>query len=135
MTDFSTLLAELAKSAGLTPEQAEVTLGTLLGAMQLSLPSAAFAPIEQAIPDTRRLVAKGVAPLGGRTGEIAAVAGQVRTAEGAERLAEQLRRSGLSAEQVRAAAQWLVGQLRTGLGPGPADTLLTTLPGLQRLST
>jgi hypothetical protein len=131
MTDASAILAELARTTGLTPDQTEAALGTLLGAVQISLPSALFASIEQAIPEARKLINRGASPMGGRTGEITAVT-TLRTPESAGRLADQLQKSGLSAAQVGQIAQWLVGQLRAKLGGG-ADAALAALPGLQRL--
>ena len=127
------LLAALASSTGLTSEQCESATGTLLAALQLSLPAAQYAEVERAIPGAGRLTGRSVSPLSGRTGEVAAVMAQLRTPEGAERMAEYLTRRGFTVDQVRHATDAFVNHLQGALGNQQVERMLADLPGLKRL--
>ncbi len=133
MTDQPGLLADIGSVTGLSQEQCEALAGTIIGAIQTSLPAAVFGDNEKAVPDARALSAKSTSPLGGRTGEIALVMAQLKTADGANRIREQLTRKGLTAEQVKRGADAVVRYLQGRLGNKAVEGLLGALPGLTHL--
>jgi hypothetical protein len=133
------IVSELAGRVGITPEQAKLGLGILLGLAKAKLPADTFAKVQAAIPGADDMIAAVQSDAGGSSGgilgNIAGIAGKIFGQEGgsAAALAGPLARLGLSEEQVEkflpAAAELLKGRLPAdvtkqlgGLLPTPAGS-------------
>jgi hypothetical protein len=115
------IVSELAGRVGITPEQAKLGLGILLGLAKSKLPADTFAKLQAVIPGADDMIAsvqsEAGTSSGGILGSIASIAGKIFGGEGggAAALAEPLARLGLSEEQAQkflpAAADLLKGRL------------------------
>ena len=129
-----TLIDVIAKAAGLDHAKAEITAGAILGAIRISASKGTFAPVERAIPDVQRLIlGAGTVIGGGRTGEIVALASELRTNAGVLKLAGQLGRSGVTPTQVGLAAKALIDYIKEREGEEPLLPLLDSMPGFKEL--
>ena len=115
------IVSELAGRTGVTPEQAKMGLGIILGLAKAKLPADAFAKVQAAIPGADDMIAAAQsgpgASSGGVLGSIAGLAGKILGGDGgnAAALTGALTRLGVSEEQARkflpAAADLLKGRL------------------------
>lgn len=127
------LISDMARSAGITPAQAESAAGTLLAAVEMSTPREMYAAIERVVPGARELALKTAPPLGGRTGEMRAYVAELKSDAGGARVAAQLTLQGLTPAQVSSVVETLVRFLQDRQGIKPVERLMTELPGLKRL--
>jgi hypothetical protein len=128
------IVSELAGRAGVTPEQAKLGLGIILGLAKAKLPAETFAKVQAAIPGADDMIAAAQpeqgASSGGLLGSLADLAGKVLGGGGGAALLERL---GLSPEQAEkflpVALNLLKGKLPDdvmkqlgGLLPAPASS-------------
>ncbi len=129
-----TLPDVISHATGLDQAKAEMTAGSILGAIRLSAPRETFEPFERAIPNYQQLIlSAGTVIGGGRTGEIVAMVTELRSNAGVLKLAAQLGRVGVSPTQVGQAAQAVVEYVRQHQGPESVRPLLDSLPGFKEL--
>ncbi len=127
------LVPDIARATGLSADQAERVAGTLLSAVEMSVPRELYAMIQKAIPKAMELTMKSAPPLGGRTGEMRAYVAELKSEAGAARLSAQLSLQGLTPEQVKSAVEALIRHLQDTQGIQAAERLLKALPGLARI--
>jgi hypothetical protein len=124
------IVSELAARAGVTPEQAKVCLGIILGLAKAKLPADTFAKVQAAVPGADDMIAaagadQGVSS-GGILGGLAGLAGKFLGGEGGA--AAALARLGLSPEQAEQVLQAAAGLLKGRLPDDVMKQLGGVLP-------
>jgi hypothetical protein len=102
---MSDIVSDLAARSGLTPEQAQKGLGSVLSFFKELLPADSFAKVSEAVPGSEQMMAAAgpiERPSGGLLGAIQGVAHKLFGGEGAAGLIAKLSSLGISAEQARA---------------------------------
>lgn len=129
------LLARIEEATGLPAETCQRAAGSLIAALRLSLDVKSFEPIAKAVPDFTALMSSAGAALGGRTGEIFALRSELRTAQGAGHLAQELEKHGVPAAQHADFAGAFLAEVQEAAGPEAVGKLRELLPGLATLFT
>lgn len=129
-----TVVDAVSAATGLDHDKAEAAAGAILGAIRLSAPAGAFAPIERAIPDAQGMILRaGPSMTGGRTGEIFALVSELKSSAGVAKLTAQLGRAGFSGDQVAQTARALIEFVKKQEGDEAVTPLLDALPGFRDL--
>jgi len=129
-----TVIDAIAAATGLDHAKSEAAAGAILGAIRLSAPAEAFAPLERALPNARDLILRsGTVMTGGRTGEMTAMITELKSSAGVVKLTGQLGRAGITPEQVAQAARALVRFVRQQEGEDAVRPMLDALPGFREL--
>src|SRR5262245_1024124 len=129
---MSDIVSDLAARSGLTPEQTQKGLGTVLSFLKGVLPAETFAQVSAAVPGSDRMMAAAPReePAGGLVGAIKGVAHKLLGGDGAAALLAKLSSLGISVEQAQAflprALEFLKGRL--------PDPVMNQSCGLLRVS-
>ena len=128
-----TLVTRLQEATGLSAEIVTAAVGSLIGAIRLSLDARSFEPVARAIPDYNALMSGAGAALGGRTGEIFALRSELRTAAGAGHLTKELAKHGIPEGLLPPFVGAFLGHIQEEAGPEAVGALRQALPGLATL--
>jgi hypothetical protein len=119
MADF---ISDLASKVGISPEQAQRGLGTVLAFLKSSLPEDAFSKVESAVPGANSLMTSAEAvkeSAGGIIGAVTSMAGKL-FGEGSGAMLSKLTHIGLSADQIKSFVPRVLEFLKSKL---PADVM------------